>query len=722
MVANNVTSMSRISISTTGRPGNIASILPEISGDGRFITFTSQSTTLDPTGGSNGDFSHVYLRDTLTGTTTLVTMGFDGTPAYTGGGYSSVSNDGRFVCFVSYPGEFVQGENAAGSETIYVRDMASGTTISIPQVVPGGATLGDPHMSGDGRYVVYWQGGDVYRYDLLTRQTENASLPITGVVANGGSYFGDVSHDGRYVVFMSDATNLLDLDGNDDNGANDIFLRDMATGALARVSLTDADGQINGHSSDAAVSDNGRYVVFTSAASNLIAGPSSGHDQIFIRDTVANTTKIVSAATGAIQGDGDSSSADVSANGRYVVFTSESDDLVAGDVNGLSDVFLRDMVTGSMVMLSKAASGGVSNGASNDAHISADGRYVTFTSAASNLTPGDSNNTADIFRVSLFATNATDILIGGDGADSISGLGGDDIISGGFGADSMAGGAGSDTYYVENAGDKVTEAAGGGFDKVLSYVNYVLTAGSEVELLTTNDTAGEGAINLTGNALRQEIIGNAGVNTLKDGGGAGDLLRGMAGNDTYLVYASSTTIVEGSGQGTADRVLAAVNYKLGAGVSIEQMQTTSSTGTTGINLTGNDFVQKIVGNAGTNLIDGKGGNDTLYGGSGKDYFTFTTALDDASNVDTISDFNAADDTIRLENAIFTALTATGALASGFFRANATGTAQDANDFIVYETDTGKLFYDADANGAGAAVQFALLTGHPTITAADFTVI
>ncbi|MFI0844489.1 hypothetical protein [Mesorhizobium sp. IMUNJ 23232] len=722
MVAYNITSMSRISISTTGRPGNIASISPDISGDGRVITFTSASTTLDPTGGSNGDFTHVYLRDTLTGTTTLVTMGFNGTPANTGGGNSSVSDDGRFVCFVGEPGYFVEGETPSSTDTIYVRDMASGTTISIPQIVPGGATLGDPQMSGDGRYVVYWQDQNVYRYDLRTQQTENASLPITGVPANGFSVFGDISHDGRYVVFRSDATNLLDLDGNDDNGVSDIFLRDMATGTLARVSLTDADGQTNGYSFDAVVSDNGRYVVFTSEASNLIAGPSSGHDQIFVRDTVAGTTKIVSAPAGDIQGDGDSGHADISANGRYVVFDSVADNLVGGDLNGKSDVFLRDMVTGSIVMLSITGFGGFSNGDSYGADISADGRYVTFYSTASNLTAGDSNNTTDVFRVSLFASSAADFLIGGSGADNISGLGGDDLINGGGGADSMAGGAGGDTCYVENAGDKVTEAAGGGFDKVLSTVNYVLTANSEVELLTTRDTVATAAINLTGNALRQEIIGNAGVNTLKDGGGAGDLLRGLGDNDTYLVYASATTIAEAGGQGTADRVLAAVDYKLGTGVSVEQMQTTSSTGTTGINLTGNEFVQKIVGNAGTNLIDGKGGSDTLSGGSGTDYFTFTTALDGATNVDTITDFNVAADTIRLENAVFAALTATGALASGFFRANATGTAQDVNDFIVYETDTGKLFYDADANGAGAAIQFALLNGHPTITAADFTVI
>ncbi|WP_442581602.1 hypothetical protein ACSBOB_06315 [Mesorhizobium sp. ASY16-5R] len=806
MVASNITSMSRISISTTGRPGNSASILPDISGDGRFITFTSASTSLDPTGGSNGNYNHVFLRDTLTGTTTLVTMGFNGTPANTGGGQPSVSDDGRFVCFVADPGDFVEGENPAGSDTIYVRDMASGTTISIPQIVPGGASLGDPHMSGDGRYVVYWQGSNVYRYDLLTRQTENASLPTTGAGANGGSYFGDVSHDGRYVVFQSDASNLLDLDGNDDNGVSDIFLRDMATGTLTRVSLTDADSQTNGHSSDAVVSDNGRYVVFTSAASNLIAGPSSGHDQIFIRDTVANTTKIVSAPAGDIQGDGDSGSADISADGRYVVFESKADNLVAGDLNGKSDVFVYDTWSGLTVMLSVAAFGGISNGDSYDAHISADGRYVTFYSSASNLTPGDSNNTADIFRVSLLASDAADYLIGGDGADTISGLGGDDVINGGLGADRMSGGAGNDTFYVDNADDEVFDLAGNGFDKVVSSTSYTLTVNAEIEVFSTDDAAGTASLRLTGSQFAQIIQGNAGRNLL-DGKGGGDTMYGYGGDDWYYVYSGSDRVFEAAGQGTDrvlvsgaytlaagieveilsstdsastvpvnltgnefiqtifgnagvnklngrggadrmygyggndiyyvdnagdkvfesvgkgfDRVLTTVHYVLAAGTEIEILTVAKSTSTSTINLIGNEFGQRVAGGAGTNIIDGKGGLDTLLGGAGKDYFTFTTALDAVTNVDTIGDFNVVDDTIRLENAVFTALTATGALASGFFRANATGTAQDANDYIVYETDTGKLFYDADGNGAGAAIRFATLTGLPVLTAADFLVI
>jgi Ca2+-binding RTX toxin-like protein len=114
------------------------------------------------------------------------------------------------------------------------------------------------------------------------------------------------------------------------------------------------------------------------------------------------------------------------------------------------------------------------------------------------------------------------------------------------------------------------------------------------------------------------------------------------------------------------------------------------------------------------------GYDTLTGGAGKDTFVFNTAL--VRNVDTIADFSAVDDTIQLENGIFTKLTATGALSAANFVANTAGTAMDADDFIVYDSDSGALYYDADGNGAGVAVKFAVLTGHPAITAADFYVI
>jgi Ca2+-binding RTX toxin-like protein len=162
------------------------------------------------------------------------------------------------------------------------------------------------------------------------------------------------------------------------------------------------------------------------------------------------------------------------------------------------------------------------------------------------------------------------------------------------------------------------------------------------------------------------------------------------------------------------------------------------TGSTAINATGNELANTITGNTGSNLLNGGSGNDSLSGGSGNDTldggtgndsldggagldtFRFSSALA-SSNVDTINGFVAADDTIQLEIAVFAKLTTTGTLSASFFSANLTGTAADSNDYINYETDTGKLFYDADGNGSGAAVLFATLTGAPVISNLDFFV-
>ena len=138
---------------------------------------------------------------------------------------------------------------------------------------------------------------------------------------------------------------------------------------------------------------------------------------------------------------------------------------------------------------------------------------------------------------------------------------------------------------------------------------------------------------------------------------------------------------------------------------------------------GSKYNDTLNGYNGNDILNGGPGNDILSGGAGADKFVFDRALL-STNLDTIKDFNAAADTIRIDNLYFKKFVATGAINAANFKANAAGAATDANDYIVYETDTGKLFYDADGNGAGAKVQFALLgtSTHPTITAADFVVI
>jgi Ca2+-binding RTX toxin-like protein len=316
-------------------------------------------------------------------------------------------------------------------------------------------------------------------------------------------------------------------------------------------------------------------------------------------------------------------------------------------------------------------------------------------------------------------------LTGNALSQEITGNAGANVLKDGGGAgDVLKGLGGNDLYLVYSSATTIVEgSSGGAADRIASAVDFVLGADVHVEIMTTTSAAGTSGVDLTGNALKQQITGNAGSNILRDGGGVGDVLSGLGGNDVYQVYSSATTIAESATGGTADRIMAAVDYVLGAGVHVETMTTNGSIGTSGIDLTGNEFVQAITGNAGSNIIDGKGGSDTLSGLAGKDFFVFSSALG-AGNIDTITDFNVADDTIRLENAIFTALTATGALAAAAFQANITGLAADATDRIVYDTDTGKLFYDADGDKAGGVdgVHFATLAAGLALTSGDFAVI
>ncbi len=327
--------------------------------------------------------------------------------------------------------------------------------------------------------------------------------------------------------------------------------------------------------------------------------------------------------------------------------------------------------------------------------------------------------------------NFADVITGGASGDTFSGLGGDDVIRGGDGDDVLNGGAGNDhltggngndIFYVNTQFDVVIEVAGGGTaDRVTASASYVLAAAAHVEFLRTTSSGGQTAINLTGNLLRQDMTGNAGANILHDGGkGAADILRGLGGNDTYRVFNTADVIIEGAAEGAADRVMAAVDYRLGAGVHVEILTTNGAGGTSAIDLAGNDFAQQITGNAGDNRLEGRGGSDTLRGLGGDDTFVFNTAPG-AGNVDVIADFNPADDRFLLSDVIFTALSP-GTLDSIAFRSNMNGLAQDADDRIIYDAGTGRLFYDADGVGGAAGIAFAVVSTGLAISHNDFAIV
>jgi Ca2+-binding RTX toxin-like protein len=272
----------------------------------------------------------------------------------------------------------------------------------------------------------------------------------------------------------------------------------------------------------------------------------------------------------------------------------------------------------------------------------------------------------------------------------------------------------------------VDAAGGGGYDQVFASASFSLGYDAEIENLVAQT---DEPIDLRGNQFTQFIMGNASDNRL-DGGGSSkggpiggiDYMAGGDGNDIYMISVATDDIEEVEGGGTADRVMARVSFALPTEYGEFEILTTSGgTGTASINLTGNQHAQEIIGNAGANRLEGRGGADSLRGLKGADTFVFATKLG-ADNIDTIVDFNPVDDRFLLSHFIFAAFDGRkGAILPGHLRVNKTGLAQDASDHIIYDSDDGRLFYDADGFGAGAAVQFATLTVGLTLTNADFVI-
>ena len=308
-------------------------------------------------------------------------------------------------------------------------------------------------------------------------------------------------------------------------------------------------------------------------------------------------------------------------------------------------------------------------------------------------------------------------LTGNELNNRILGNAGDNILDGGSGGlDRLKGFGGDDVYFVGDR-DIVIEGADEGRDIVKARESFVLSAGAFVEILQTAATSGTDWINLTGNELDNIILGNAGRNILDGGNGGIDRFKGFGGDDVYYVQAGDT-VLEDAGGGR-DVVKARSTYVLDAAAEVEILQTANHSGTSAINLTGNEFDNRIIGNAGDNVLKGLGGSDVLLGNGGADRFVFSTAP--AAGIDTILDFEGGTDTIVLAGAAgqpFSDL-ASGSLAAGAFVIGSSAVAPE--DMIVYDASTGALYFDADGNGASAAIQFATLQAGLSLTAADFAV-
>jgi Tol biopolymer transport system component len=394
------------SLANNGAQGNDNSIgVATISGYGRYVAFWSVASNL-VLGDSNGR-QDIFLRDRFDGTTVRVSVNSGGTQG-DGNSYSpSINADGRYVVFTSSATNLVPGD-ANGFDDVFLRDLDTGTTSRVSAGGGGEAdnNSGSPDINGMGRYVVFDSaasnlvvgdtnnGFDIFLRDVVMGSTARVSVSGSGVQANSDSYSPSISADGRYVAFSSDAYNLV---ANDTNAQTDIFVRDVVGGATTRVSVSSSGGQGNSESWGPSLSADGRYVAFSSYAGNLVSGDSNAAADVFVHDMVTGATTLVSLSSAGVQGNSASEDITVSADGRYASFESAATNLVSGDTNGEKDVFIRDRVAGTTRRVSVSSNGVQGNSDGLDPSISPDGGYVVFYSSATNLYPGDINDKSDVF-------------------------------------------------------------------------------------------------------------------------------------------------------------------------------------------------------------------------------------------------------------------------------------------------------------------------------------
>lgn len=439
----------RVSVSSDGIQGDAASSGAAISADARHIGFHSPASTLVP--GDTNRLIDVFVKDRITGAIARVSVSSTGVQGKGQSEHPSLSADGRFVAFHSGADNLTPGD-ANGNKDVFVHDRDADSdgifdepggiaTINITKAAaagPFGSSFAT--ISASGRFVAFRSGSP----NLVEGDTVTCTYPPSGLIAscqdifvydrdadgngifdeagatktvlvskndfgepgNNNSWDGRISADGRYVAFKSTATNLVTGDTRNnwdvfvhdrDPDANGVF-DEAGLISTKRASVDSFGKESNGNSQFPAISGDGRYVTFSSNASNLVTGDTNRSPDVFVRDTVNGTTERVSVDSFGEQANGGSSLfTTLSSTGRYVVFESRASNLVTGDTNLKIDIFVHDRELHTTTRVSVDTNGVESNGDSTAPVISGDGLVVAFTSLASNLVDGDTNVVSDVF-------------------------------------------------------------------------------------------------------------------------------------------------------------------------------------------------------------------------------------------------------------------------------------------------------------------------------------
>lgn len=414
----------RVSVDSMGNEANGASQTAQMDASGRYITFESKATNLDPNDSTS--LKDVFLHDRQTGVTQLVNYTRlnnhqDSLISAVSPCIAAQSNMIKIGFRSAHPMDF--DEDIYGLYDIFARNMNNNTTTRITNADLGGpypvhagvkSSL-DPSSSNTGRYIAFSTNAQnlgfdpsllepdknldliqsqIIRLDQQTGLVTPISLNISGKYSNSSSDEPSINSSGTLIGYSSYATDLV---ADDTNNLKDIFVSEVS-GQTYRVNVASDGSESNGLSIHPAIASQSRIIAFESSATNLVTNDNNNRSDIFIHELDSAVTERVSISTLGVESDQHSRSPAISQDGRYVVFENSSDVLVTGDTNNSQDIFMRDRQTNETVLVSLDDAGIQANGGSSHPDISANGRYVVFQTSANNLVQDDTNAQQDIYR------------------------------------------------------------------------------------------------------------------------------------------------------------------------------------------------------------------------------------------------------------------------------------------------------------------------------------
>jgi Tol biopolymer transport system component len=399
----------RVSQSSAAAQANADVLDPVMSPEGRFAAYWSTATNLVPNDLNN--VADVFLTDLISGETVLASLDFIGNQGDLASGDVggvSLTPGGGLIAFPS-KATMLTGVPTGGVQHVYVRDRFNGTTTLASKDSFGNFGNGAsraPAISAGTRFCAFQSlatnlagadangVSDIYVHDLLLGRTNAISLTPGGAVGNGASILPSISADGRYIAFESAASNLVP---SDTNNQSDIFLRDRVQQVTLRVSVSSTGVQGSGPSHNPAVAGDGTWVAYDSQSINLVPNDTNGVADVFVYNRANGATVRASVNSGGVEANGPSTEPSISTDGRFVSFTSLASNLVANDTNNAADVFVHDFSTGTTELWSVSFAGANSDGASSAPSVSDDGCRVVYQSRATNLIANDTNGVQDVF-------------------------------------------------------------------------------------------------------------------------------------------------------------------------------------------------------------------------------------------------------------------------------------------------------------------------------------